>query len=288
MARRKNEPQPEPPRVLSDAELEAARPDQLERAVAAQEAWVQRISDAPDPGVGLARADAEKARQKQLAELRRHGDELVRLRVAYELTDPETVRWNAWSERASRMVRRKSIEDAQTDESRAFHRRLHEALAAEAKERDARRKLADARERRTNRPDPRATTILAAVLADDSLWDAVQIRLRPDGNGHFVNEHLLEPREIGVLWTALRLLSERGSFEVVGIGSTARWPHHDPPLVPVEGLRDALAQLRRQRLLQLRVEGDTAHVTYGDAVREIAARWGIELSVTHAGEAAVQ
>jgi hypothetical protein len=126
------------------------------------------------------------------------------------------------------------------------------------------------------------------VLADDSLWDAVQTKMRPDGRGHLHSEHLLEPREIGVLWTALPLLSEHGSFEVVGISSAARWPRHDPPLVPAEGLRDALAQLRRQRLFQFRVEGDTARIAYGDAVREIAARWGIELPATHAREAAAR
>jgi hypothetical protein len=49
------------------------------------------------------------------------------------------------------------------------------------------RKLAEARVRRTNPPDPGATTILAAVLADDSLWDAVQVRMRPISKGHFVN-----------------------------------------------------------------------------------------------------
>jgi hypothetical protein len=59
-------------------------------------------------------------------------------------------------------------------------------------------------------------------------------------------------------------------------------PRHDPPLVPADGLRDALAQLRQQRWLSFTVSADVARVTYGDAVREIAARWGIELSVEEA------
>jgi hypothetical protein len=59
------------------------------------------------------------------------------------------------------------------------------------------------------------------------------------------------------------------------MGTSARWPRREPPLVATAGLRDALLQLRRERLLSFTVEGDVARVTYGDRIREIAAaEWG--------------
>ena len=39
-----------------------------------------------------------------------------------------------------------------------------------------------------------------------------------------------------------------------------------------DGLRDALLQLRHQRLLQLEGEGDTARIAYGDAFMGCHAR----------------
>jgi hypothetical protein len=42
-------------------------------------------------------------------------------------------------------------------------------------------------------------------------------------------------------------------------------------------LKNALLQLRRQRLLAFTVEGDVARVSYGDRVREIATEWGLVL-----------
>ena len=66
---------------------------------------------------------------------------------------------------------------------------------------------------------------------------------------------------------------------MVGIGSTANWPRDDAPFVPAEGLRDKLLQLRQPRWLSFTVSADVARVTYGDAIREIGARWGLELSM---------
>ena len=60
--------------------------------------------------------------------------------------------------------------------------------------------------------------------------------------------------------------------------TSARWPRREPPLVPATGdLRRALFELRRERWLNVTVEGDLARVTYGERVREIAKEWGIEL-----------
>ena len=45
-------------------------------------------------------------------------------------------------------------------------------------------------------------------------------------------------------------------------------------LSPTPGLKDALLQLRRQRLLSFTVEGDVARVSYGARIRELAPRMG--------------
>jgi hypothetical protein len=96
-----------------------------------------------------------------------------------------------------RLGRRKAIAEAHDEESREWLAQLREAMAERERELAAREK--QAAEDRKNPPDPRAESVLAAVLADHELWDAVHVRLRPDGNGAYVaNQHLLEPREIGV------------------------------------------------------------------------------------------
>jgi hypothetical protein len=51
---------------------------------------------------------------------------------------------------------------------------------------------------------------------------------------------------------------------------------HSQRIAPT-GLKNALLQLRRQRLLAFTVEGDVARVSYGDRVREIATEWGLVL-----------
>ena len=114
------------------------------------------------------------------------------------------------------------------------------------------------------------------------LLEAQEVKLRPDGTGGFTATHLLDPAEIGVLFTVLHLLRELGSVEVAGMASTgmastAKWPKREPPLVPVDGLRAALLELRNQRWLSFTVAGDVAQVTYGSRIRELATECGIEL-----------
>jgi hypothetical protein len=51
---------------------------------------------------------------------------------------------------------------------------------------------------------------------------------------------------------------------------------HSQRIAPT-ALKNALLQLRRQRLLAFTVEGDVARVSYGGRVREIATEWGLVL-----------
>ena len=67
------------------------------------------------------------------------------------------------------------------------------------------------------------------------------------------------------------------------MASTARWPRREPPLVPVDGLRDKLLQLRQQGWLTVDVAGDIALVTYGDRVRRLADSWGLQLPQARSG-----
>ena len=122
-----------------------------------------------------------------------------------------------------------------------------------------------------------------------ALFEAIENKLRNDGTGNYTATHLLSVEELGVLAVCLHLLRELGSVEITGMASSARWPRREPPLVPVDGLRDKLLQLRQQRWLSFTVSADVARVTYGDCIRELAAtEWGIELPSSHGGEPANQ
>lgn len=115
-------------------------------------------------------------------------------------------------------------------------------------------------------------------MMQPALLEALEHKLRDDGTGKFTAGPLLEPPELGVLATCLHLLRELGSLEISGMATTARWPRREPPLVPVDGLRDALGQLRQQGWLAFTVEGDIARVGYGDRIRQLAAAWGVDLA----------
>ncbi len=64
------------------------------------------------------------------------------------------------------------------------------------------------------------------------------------------------------------------------MSTSARWPRREPPLVASTGLKAALLQLRRQRLLAFTLDGDTARVSYGDRIRELATEWGLMLPLS--------
>ncbi len=140
-----------------------------------------------------------------------------------------------------------------------------------------REKIQALRQRLRNPPSPDAPELIGAVMMQPALLESLEYRLRDDGTGKFTAGFLLEPLELGVLATCLHLLRELGSVEISGMATTARWPRREPPIVPVEGLRDALLQLRHQRWLAFTVEGDVARVGYGDRIHQLAANWGVDL-----------
>jgi hypothetical protein len=115
-------------------------------------------------------------------------------------------------------------------------------------------------------------------MSDPELFDAIFHKLREDGVGGYVATNLLTIHEIGVLWTCLNLLNERGVVEVTGMAADARWPRHEPPIPRTEGLRDALMELRREKWLAFTIEGDVTRIKYGERIKEIAAKWGVPLA----------
>jgi hypothetical protein len=50
---------------------------------------------------------------------------------------------------------------------------------------------------------------------------------------------MLTAEELGVLCVCLHLLREFGSVEISGMGTSARWPRREPPLVAPAGLKNA-------------------------------------------------
>ena len=114
-------------------------------------------------------------------------------------------------------------------------------------------------------------------MAERALFESCEIRLRGDEETGYVNTHTLEALELGVLVVCLHLLREQKPIVISGMSTAARWPKRKSMLVPVEGLRKALLELRREGWLAFTVEGDTAAVSYGPRVREVATSWGISL-----------
>ena len=272
--------EPQRPRPLSAQELETAGPEKLEKAIKTHAEWSDKLLAADDPGRGLPPAQAQAARQTQLQHLQEHTVELTRLRGVWEATSPEGQREAALWQRLQNVGRRKQAHQATSPEAQAALDQAHEALRAAERERKTREKLAALRERLLHPPSADAPELIGAVLMQPELLEALEHRLREDQDGTWTATHQLEPLEVGVLVTCLHLMREVGSIEISGMSTSARWPKREPPLVATPGLRDALLQLRRQRLLAFSLGSDTVRVTYGDRIRELATEWGLVLPST--------
>jgi hypothetical protein len=264
---------------MSNEEIEAAGPHVLEEALAAHEGWADRLMAADDPGRGLPPAQAEAARSTQLRELEAHREMVDRLRSHWQETAPEEQAGRALFERFRSVARRKAAAAATTPEEQQRLNEMHERLAAQERDRKAREKIQALKQRLHNPPSHDAPELVGATMMQPELLEALEHKLREDQDGTWTATHMLTAEELGVLVVCLHLLRELGSVEITGMGTSARWPRREPPLVQTDGLRDALLQLRRERLLSFTVEGDVARVTYGDRIREIAAaKWGLVLT----------
>jgi hypothetical protein len=268
---------------MTAEEIERLPPHVLEEALAASEAWADRLLAADDPGRGLPPAEAAAARQQHLREVETQTEMAERLRSHWEETSPERQQDRALFERFRSVGRRKAAAAATSPEEQARLDAAHAALRAAERDRKAREKFEALKQRLHNPPSPDAAELIGAVMMQHELFEACEHKLRQDSDGTWYATHQLTVEELGVLAVCLHLLRELGSVEITGMGSTARWPRREPPLVAASGLRESLLQLRRQRLLSFTVDGDVAYVTYGDRIRELAKQWGLVLPQSRTG-----
>jgi len=267
------------PRPMTDAELASAGLAAVEDRLVEHRGRFARLRDEGDPGKGRPRAEAEEARAARMKALEQEVREIERLEPAAEALSREAqAEANFRRDPLFHKKRDREVGARLDPGTKATIREANEELRRRESERKAEEQIRDLADRHRHPADPRAESLLAAVLADDSLFEALEVKLREDGRGGYTSTHDITPLEIGVLVTTLGLLRERGSVEIGDFGASAKWPRRDPPLVTVDGLRGALLELRRMGYLAFKVEAGTARVTYGPAVREIAAKWGLELS----------
>jgi hypothetical protein len=140
------------------------------------------------------------------------------------------------------------------------------------------------REREENPPDPRAVSISAAVCADDSIIDALEVKSRPttvggvDGGVQTISQ--LEIVDVGVLVTSLRLLEEVRPFKIRDWAQGPKWPQRKPPVASTKDLRESLARLRGAGFVKITAQGGEALIEYGERTIAIASEWGLELTET--------
>ena len=174
------------------------------------------------------------------------------------------------TERANSILRRKAIQEAHDEESNGFIRRLHESLAERQKQRDAQRRLAEAKERRASPPNPRAASVAAAVLANsDLLFDGLLLRQRnnvvvPGELGTTqtmttTDPYVFDLEDVGVAFVVLHLLQERGTVKITDAGTGGHWPANSG-LPHVQGLVRRLAHLRSNGVFDMVVNGGVAEV----------------------------
>ena len=210
---------PSPPTRISDAQLEKMRPHKIDEKLAEHVEWVERMEREPDPGKGLPAKEAETARQPQLKRLESAVGEVDRLRAALP---PEPDQFPATHEQ-ERILNRRAIDSYPRSESeRKGLRERHEALLAEQHERETKSKLRKLADRRKHPGDPRAASVLAAVISSDFLKDALErklrsgIRVREDGvvrelaDDQYMSVRILEASDVAVIYLSALAMKEGG------------------------------------------------------------------------------
>jgi hypothetical protein len=136
--------------------------------------------------------------------------------------------------------------------------------------------------RREARRHPQAGDLLAAVFGDRILYDYLQHKMRHDvvsvdefGNESTstVSDRILELEEVAALYVLLAKIVQNGGHEITVGEHGALGGGDGLPLVPPK----TLGQLRRNGFITARREAAGLQVGTGERVREIAARWSIQL-----------
>jgi hypothetical protein len=104
----------------------------------------------------------------------------------------------------------------------------------------------------------------------------VEVKPTPTSLGDVQTISALELVDVGVLVVTLRLLENRRPLAFRELGQGGKWPQRTPPIAPMRGMGESLAQLRHSGFLTVTQRS----VDYGPRTIEIAREWGIELTET--------
>jgi hypothetical protein len=270
---------PSPPKKVTDQELEKLRPHQIDERLAEHVEWVERLEREADPGAGLAPKKAATARQRQLNRLESAVAEVDRLAKALP-AEPDR---HAATRKKERILFRRAIEDApRSEEERKGMRELHEGMAEQTRKREQKSKLHKLSDRRRHPRDPRASSVLAAVVSSDFLAEALELKLRSnirlvtDGvvrdlaDDEYVSLRLLQPGDVVVLYLAALSIEQGG---LLAAGEPANRGLHE-----LHDVADSLRRLGWTGILAVRRESDRRwRVSWGERAIKIAAQAGVKI-----------
>jgi hypothetical protein len=254
------------------------RPHKIDEKVAEHEQWLERLKRQPDPGQGLVPREAEKARQTHLKHIEGTVGEVERLRAALP---PEPDKYPA-TRAKERILNRRAIDTFPRSESeKKGMRERHEAMRAQEHERETKGKLRKLADRRKHPPDPRATSVLAAVLTSDFVKDALERKLRSgivwieDGrprelaDDEYMTVRVFEAQDVAVLYLAALAIEEGGMLSP----STPA----DRGLHSLGDAAGSLGRLRMNKILTVQREGDRRwRVGWGERASSIAKKMGVQ------------
>jgi hypothetical protein len=268
---------PSPPNTITDAQLEKMSEAQIADRAAEHQAWLDRLANQPDPGQGLPAREAGAAREKHLKSIEKTAAEVTRLEAAIA-RDP----FGPTTSHRNYEMNRNAIANAPRPEAeKQAMREMRENMLEDQHQRETKGKLRTLADRRKHPPDPKASSVLAAVLTSDFLKEALERKLRSgivwieDGvsrelpDGEHVTCRVLEAQDVGVLYLAGLAIEEGGLF-------SASTPA-DRGLHSLGDVPGSLRRLRMNNLLTVRREGDRRwRVAWGSRARSIAEKAGVK------------
>ena len=158
---------------------------------------------------------------------------------------------------------------------------MHESLHEQEHEREAKSKLRKLADRRKHPPDPRAASVLAAVVSSDFLKDALERKLRSgirvleDGvvrelaDDQYMAVRVFEASDVAVIYLSALAIEEGGLL-------SASEPA-DRGLLTLENVAESLSRLSRNGILTVKREGQRSwRIGWGQRARTIAEKAGVK------------
>jgi hypothetical protein len=235
------------------------------------------LAGQPDPGAGKSAKEAGEARQEHLKSIERVASEVDRLEGAIK-HDPSA----PTASHKNYKMKRAAVDAAPRSEKElnALHA-SHAAMRAQEHDRETRSRLARLKDKRRHPPDPKAASVLAALVASDWLAEALERKLRcgirvfDDSGEHvlrddeYVTTRILEAQDVAVLFLASKAIEEGGLF-------SASTPA-DRGLNTLGDVAGSLSRLRRNDVLTVKREADRRwRVGWGERAIRTAREAGVE------------